>query len=147
MEQLHLGYALVGLLAVVLAALSSRTRELPFSEPLLALLLGVLVGPAVLGLVDVPVEQRSPLLLEVARVLLAVSLIGVALRYPVRTLRPVLGATSVLVTVGMLGMALLSAAPGVPAAGRAAVARGPGGRLRGADRPGAGVQRGHRGAG
>ena len=44
MEQLHLGYALVGGLAVVLAAISGRIRDLPFSEPLLALLLGVLVG-------------------------------------------------------------------------------------------------------
>ena len=109
MEQLHLGYALVGGLAVVLAAISGRIRDLPVSEPLLALLLGVLVGPQVLGLIEVPEGSRSPLLLEVARILLAVSLIGVALRYPVRRLRPVLTPTVVLVTAGMLGMAALSA--------------------------------------
>ena len=109
MEQLHLGYALVGGLAVVLAAVSGRIRDLPFSEPLLALLLGVLVGPQVLGLIEIPDGARSTLLLEVARILLAVSLIGVALRYPVRHLRPVVTPTAVLVTVGMLGMAALSA--------------------------------------
>jgi NhaP-type Na+/H+ or K+/H+ antiporter len=61
MEQLHLGYALVGGLAVVLAAISSRIRDLPLSEPLLALLLGVVAGPQVLGLIDVPAETRSTL--------------------------------------------------------------------------------------
>ena len=86
MEELHLSYALVGSLAVVLAALSSRIRDLPFSEPLAALVLGVLVGPQVLGLVEISDDVRSTLLVEAARVLLAVSLIGVALRYPVRRL-------------------------------------------------------------
>lgn len=109
MDELHLAYALVGSLAVALAALSSRIRDLPLSEPLLALLLGVLVGPELLGLIDVPEDSRSTLLTETGRVLLAVSLIGVALRYPVRRLRPIITPTAVLVTVGMLGMAALSA--------------------------------------
>jgi NhaP-type Na+/H+ or K+/H+ antiporter len=109
MEDLHLGYALVGSLAVALAALSSRIRHLPLSEPLLALLLGVLVGPQLLGLLDVPESTRSTLLTETARVLLAISLIGVALRYPVRRLRGIVTPTAILVTVGMLGMAALSA--------------------------------------
>lgn len=109
MEELHLGYAIVGTLAVVLAALANRVRRLPISEPLLALLLGVLVGPRMLGLIDVPEDQRSVLLLEVARVLLAVSLMGVGLRYPARRLRAVLSPTAVLVTAGMVGMAVLSA--------------------------------------
>ena len=109
MKDLHVAYAVVGSLAVVLAALSSRVRSLPVSEPLLALLLGVLVGPAVFGWVDVPVGERSSLLMEVSRGLLAVSLIGVGLRFPVRRLRPVLSPTVVLVTVGMVAMAAVSA--------------------------------------
>jgi NhaP-type Na+/H+ or K+/H+ antiporter len=109
MEQLHLGYALVGGLAVVLAAISGRIRDLPISEPLLALLLGVIAGPRVLGLIEIPDDVRSTLLLEVARILLAISLIGVALRYPVRRLRAIVSPTAVLVTVGMVGMAVLSA--------------------------------------
>ncbi|WP_164702420.1 cation:proton antiporter [Modestobacter sp. KNN46-3] len=109
MEDLHLGYALVGSLAVALAALSSKMRDLPFSEPLLALVLGVVVGPQVLGLVEVADPLRTPLVHEMARVLLAISLIGVALRFPVRRLRAVVTPTTVLVTVGMAGMAALSA--------------------------------------
>ncbi|WP_222195021.1 cation:proton antiporter domain-containing protein [Modestobacter italicus] len=109
MDQLHLAYALVGSLAVALAALSSRIRDLPLSEPLLALLLGVLVGPQLLGLIEVSEATRPTLLSEMGRVLLAISLIGVALRYPVRRLRPILTPTTLLVTVGMVGMAALSA--------------------------------------
>lgn len=109
MSSLHLAYALIGSLAVVLAAISSRMRQLPLSEPLLALLLGVLVGPQVLGLLDLSGTERSPLLEEGTRLLLAVSLMGVALRYPVRRLQPVVPTTAVLVVVGMLGMAALTA--------------------------------------
>ncbi len=109
MEELHLGYALVGSLAVVLAAMSTRVRDLPVSEPLMALLLGVVAGPAVLGLVHVPEDQRARLVTEVSRVLLAVSLMGVGLRYPVKRLRGVLSPTAVLVTAGMVGTAALSA--------------------------------------
>jgi NhaP-type Na+/H+ or K+/H+ antiporter len=108
-EELHLGYALVGGLAVVLAAMSGTIRHLPLSEPLLALVLGVVAGPQVLGLIEIPDDERSTLLLEVARILLAISLIGVALRYPVRRLRPIARPTTVLLTAGMLGMAALSA--------------------------------------
>lgn len=108
MDQLHLAYALVGTLGVALAAVSSRIRDLPLSEPLLALLVGVLVGPEVLGWIHVPEEQRTTLVLELTRGLLAVSLIGVALRFPARRLRGVLSPTLLLVTVGMLAMAALS---------------------------------------
>jgi NhaP-type Na+/H+ or K+/H+ antiporter len=108
-NELHLAYALVGSLAVALAAVSGRMRELPLSEPLLGLLLGVLVGPQVLDLLDLSRTERSPFLEEGARLLLAVSLMGVALRYPVRRLRPVVPATAVLVVIGMLAMAALTA--------------------------------------
>jgi hypothetical protein len=43
------------------AAVSTNVRDLPFSEPLLALGLGVVVGPEVLGLIHVPEEERPRL--------------------------------------------------------------------------------------
>ncbi|WP_405431282.1 hypothetical protein [Micromonospora sp. NBC_00617] len=52
MSLLLLAYALVGGLGVLLAFWSSAIRRTVLSEPLLALGLGVLVGP-VFGLVDV----------------------------------------------------------------------------------------------
>lgn len=109
MNELHLGYALVGTLAVVLAAVSSRMRELPLSEPLLGLLLGVAAGPQVLGLLDLSSTERPPLLEEAARLLLAVSLMSVALRYPVQRLRPVVRPAAVLVVVAMVAMAAITA--------------------------------------
>jgi NhaP-type Na+/H+ or K+/H+ antiporter len=106
--ELHLGYALVGALAVLVAFFTTRIRELPVSEPLLALLLGVLVGPVALNVVDVGDEHRAPLFLEASRVLLAVALMAVALRFPLRDLRPLLRPGAVLVVVAMLGMAAIS---------------------------------------
>lgn len=108
MEDLHLTYALVGTLGVVLAAVSSRMRDLPVSEPLLAMVVGVLVGPAVIDWISIPEEVRTALVLELSRGLLAVSLIGVALRFPARRLRGVLSPTLVLVTVGLVAMAAAS---------------------------------------
>jgi NhaP-type Na+/H+ or K+/H+ antiporter len=86
LDELHLGYAWVGSLAVALAAMSTKVRDLTFSEPLLALLLEVLAGPEILGLIHVPEDGRSQLVTEVARVLPAVSLMGVGLRSAARGL-------------------------------------------------------------
>lgn len=101
MTALHYGYLAAGGLALLLALFSWHVRRLPFSGPLLALVLGVLVGPQVLDVVSVPEEVRDPLLLEAARLMLAVSLIGVALRFPFSGLRPTLRPVLLLVAVVM----------------------------------------------
>lgn len=101
MEKLYTGYAVAGLLAAVLILVSKRIRPLPVTEALLALVAGVLVGPSVFGLLEVPEEHRTTLLLELTRALLAVSLIGVALRFPVSRLREVLRPVALLVLVVM----------------------------------------------
>jgi sodium/hydrogen antiporter len=101
--------AVVGALGVLVAAMSARIRRLPVSEPLLGLFAGVLLGPAVLGALDLPpVTQDHKTLHDVAELLLAVSVMGVALRYPFadvrRRLRPVL----LLLIVAMPLMALVT---------------------------------------
>jgi sodium/hydrogen antiporter len=101
--------AVVGALGVLVAALSARIRRLPVSEPLLGLLAGVLLGPAVLGALHLPpVTSDHATLHEVAELLLAVSVMGVALRYPFadvrRRARPVL----LLLVVAMPMMALVT---------------------------------------
>ncbi|MBU8858667.1 MULTISPECIES: cation:proton antiporter [unclassified Micromonospora] len=108
MERLHLGYALVGVLGVLLAFWSSSIRRAPVSEPLLALLLGVLAGP-VLGLIDLPHQQMTVFTLEAGRVLLAISLMAVALRFPLPNYRSVIRPVAVLLAVAMAGMAVVSA--------------------------------------
>jgi hypothetical protein len=49
MDELHLGYALVGSLAVVFAAMSTNVRDLPFSEPLLVTAERQIPGIAIAG--------------------------------------------------------------------------------------------------
>lgn len=101
MTELHVVYAVLGVAAVVLALLSRRLRELPVSEPSVALLLGVAVGPAALGWVVPTEELRDTLLLEGSRLLLAASVMAAALRYPARSLRTVLRPAAILLLVAM----------------------------------------------
>ncbi|MEJ5946594.1 cation:proton antiporter [Pseudokineococcus basanitobsidens] len=101
MEQLHLVYAMVGVLGVALALVSTVVRRSPISEPLLALVLGVLVGPAVLGLVELDDGTRDVLLLEGTRLLLAWSVMAAALRFRWSGLRSVVRPVALLLLVVM----------------------------------------------
>lgn len=99
----------VGALGVLVAALSARIRRLPVSEPLLALVLGVLVGPEVLGAVPLPpISEAHAAVHDATRVLLVVSVTGVALRYPFAAVRARLLPVSILLVVAMPAMALVS---------------------------------------
>ncbi|MFC0005548.1 cation:proton antiporter domain-containing protein [Micromonospora siamensis] len=108
MDPLLLSYALVGVLAVLLAFWSSAIRRTVLTEPLLALGLGVLAGP-VLGLIDVADRLGYELTREVSRALLAVSLMAVALRFPIAAYRAVRRPVLVLLSAGMVGMAVVTA--------------------------------------
>lgn len=99
----------VGALGLVVAALSGPLRRVPLSAPLLALLTGMVLGPEVLGAVDLPtVVEGHKELHEASRVLLAVSVMAVALRYPFREVRARARPLLVLLIVAMAGMALLT---------------------------------------
>ena len=60
---LHLMYFVAGTMALGFALASRRIRRWPISEPLLALVAGVLIGPVVLGLMRVDEPVLQPLLL------------------------------------------------------------------------------------
>jgi NhaP-type Na+/H+ or K+/H+ antiporter len=99
----------VGVLGLVVAALSARIRRLPASEPLLALLAGVLLGPAALGALPLPpITEDHKTFHEGARLLLAVSVMGVALRYPFGEARRRVGPVIILLLVAMPLMAAVS---------------------------------------
>lgn len=70
--------------------------------------MGVLAGP-VFGLIDLPRYEASVLTLEASGVLLAISLMAVALRFPLSDYRAVLRPVGVLLTVAMAGMAVVNA--------------------------------------
>ena len=81
MNQVHVALAVIGGLVVVLGLLSRPLERLPLSAPLLALLLGVALGPQGLALLD-PLQWNGyeALIEEVARLTIAVGLMAIALR-------------------------------------------------------------------
>lgn len=100
-EQVHLAYAAVGITGLGLALVSRRLREWPLSEPLVALVLGVVLGPQVAGLVELAEPVRDQVLLEGSRLLLAWSVMAAALRFPARELRRLLAPVVLLLVVVM----------------------------------------------
>lgn len=106
---LDLLLAAVGALGVVIVALSARMTRWPVSEPLIALAGGVILGPAVLGVLDVPdILAEQSTLHSGAEILLAVSVMGVALRYPFSAVREHWRRLALLLAVVLPAMALVS---------------------------------------
>lgn len=85
MRELYVSLAAVGGLLLLLGVLGGLLKErTPVSEPLIALIAGVLIGPAALGLLDLAELGNETLILEqAALVTLGIALVGVALRLPV----------------------------------------------------------------
>ena len=114
-----------GALAVVVVASSRLIRSLPVSEPLVALLVGVVLGPQLTGTFDLPplTEEWKPLH-EASRLLLALSVMAVALRYPSEAVRrqwrpvallllvvmPLMAVTTSVLSATVLGVGLGTAA-------------------------------------
>lgn len=80
---LAIGAATVLALGLVSGFIKNR---LWISEPVVATLVGILAGPAVLQLAafTLPEKQQTTVLLEFARITLAISIMGAALRLPAR---------------------------------------------------------------
>jgi NhaP-type Na+/H+ or K+/H+ antiporter len=85
LTELYVSLAAVGGLLLVLGMLGGVLKErTPVSEPLVALLAGVLIGPAAFGLLDLAdLGNQTVILEEAALVTLGIALVGVALRLPV----------------------------------------------------------------
>lgn len=85
MNELYVSLAAVGGLLLLLGVLGGLLKErTPLSEPLLSLLAGVLIGPAIFGFLDLADLGNQTLILEeAALVTLGIALVGVALRLPV----------------------------------------------------------------
>src|ERR671915_369050 len=85
LRELYVSLAAVGGLLLLLGVVGGLLKErTPISEPLIALLAGVLIGPAALGLLELAELGNETLILEeAALVTLGIALVGVALRLPV----------------------------------------------------------------
>lgn len=101
--------AAVGGLALVLGLFSRKLRELPVSGPLLAMVLGIVMGPAVTDVVDISAADRDGTLSTASRLALAMAHMSIALRFPLSKIRPRVGHIAFLVTAVMLGMAVIVA--------------------------------------
>lgn len=106
-----------GLLAVAVGATSRLLRELPVSPPLLAVTTGVILGPSLLGLADIPASEQAVVMETASRLLLAVALMAVALRYPVEEVARLRRPVGILLLVVMPAMALAVAGVGAATLG------------------------------
>lgn len=103
--------AILGGLILLLGLASRPLSRSPVPPTLLALGMGVLLGPEVLGWIDVEeLGNRSSILEKAARLTLAIGLMGVALRVPREYPRRHAGEMAVLVGVGMVLMSAISIA-------------------------------------
>lgn len=109
MDALYTVLAVAGTTAVVLGLFSAAITRTPLSEPMLAMALGILVGPQVLGWIEPQSWGPTEEVMSIAtRLTLAIGLMGVALRLDHRTLRRVWRPAAILLTLGMIGMWALS---------------------------------------
>ena len=107
--KLDIGLAVVGLLGVLVAAISAKMRSLPISEPMLGLVAGIVLGPQVTGALAIPtLSANHSLLHEASRFLLAISVMAVALRYPFADIRRHGRAMLILLLIVMPVMAVVS---------------------------------------
>ncbi|WP_029032531.1 cation:proton antiporter [Salinarimonas rosea] len=111
MSQLDLTLAVAAGVVLLLGVASRLLKRSPFQESLVAVLVGLAVGPFALGLIDVAAWGEEPRVLEqAARFTLAIGLMGVALRLDKAGLRRLGRPIGWLLTAGMLGMWLASSA-------------------------------------
>lgn len=94
-----------GALAVVVAGTLRHLNRYSVSPPMLALVAGVLLGPQVLDVVEIPASQEIAVMRTAARLLLAVALMSIALRFPLAVTRSRLREVVILVLVVLPAMA------------------------------------------
>ncbi len=111
MQQLDASLAVVGALVVAVALLSNWMSRGPLQEPLTAAILGIVVGPHGIGLLDLARwGDENAILEQAARLTLAIGLMGVALRIQRESVTKFARPVVLLLTAGMIGMWLASSA-------------------------------------
>ncbi|WP_420455453.1 cation:proton antiporter [Rubrivirga sp.] len=109
MTDLNIALVLIGGLVLVLSAVSDLLKQHGVSDVLVALVLGVAVGPVGLGLLDPSAWGDGTVVLEEAtRLAVGVGLMGAALRLPGGYFGATWRAHTVLVVGAMVGMWLTS---------------------------------------
>lgn len=94
-----------GLVALLVGGLFTHLERWSITPPLLGLLTGVLIGPEALGAFTIPASDQVHVVQVAARLLLAVALMGIALRYPIGQVRARRRPVALLLLVVMPAMA------------------------------------------
>jgi sodium/hydrogen antiporter len=102
----------VGALGLLVATFFEGFERLSITPPLLGMVVGILLGPEVLGLLHLDLADQLPLMETASRLLLAVALMGAALRYPFDEVRTRTREVAGFILVVMPVMALVVAAAG-----------------------------------
>ncbi|MFC0677332.1 cation:proton antiporter [Lysobacter korlensis] len=111
MEHLNLIVTVLGGLILLLGLVSKRLEAGPIPPSVLALALGVLIGPQGIGLIDLAAIGQPERILEgAARLTLGIGLVGVALRVPRGFPRRHWGEMTVLILLAMALMWAVSTA-------------------------------------
>ncbi|WP_230534370.1 cation:proton antiporter domain-containing protein [Microvirga roseola] len=111
MHQLNIAFAVIGTVVVLIALLSKPIKKSPVQEPMIAVFIGIAVGPYGLGWLDqAQWGEENSVLEQAARITLAIGLMGVALRLKKDSVKILWHPVILLLILGMLGMWLASSA-------------------------------------
>lgn len=111
MNQLDIALASIGAVVLCLGIISQAIKKSPLQEPLIAVAVGILIGPYGLGWLNIAAwGDINTVLEEAARLTLAVGLMGVALRLTRRDIVELWRPVGLLLIVAMLGMCAISSA-------------------------------------
>lgn len=106
MPEVYHAIAIIGTIVLVISGMSRILHRSPLQETVVALLAGVVVGPQLLGWLDLAtLGEPIPILIEAARLTVAVNLMGTALRLTHHDLRALAVPVGLLLTLGMVLMA------------------------------------------
>jgi NhaP-type Na+/H+ or K+/H+ antiporter len=98
-----------GAVAVLVATTLRHLNRYSLSPPMLALVAGIVLGPELLGLASIPPEEEARVMQIAARLLLAIALMSIALRYPISDARKRVSEVAVLVVVVLPVMTVIMA--------------------------------------
>lgn len=95
---------IVSFLILILGGVYKKMEELALTEPLIAMVLGVVLGPVALGLIETEVPGKLKILEKTCEFTIAMALMATALRLPHKFLKQHIKTQSVLIIFGMILM-------------------------------------------